>query len=1005
MAEPRKIGNFELLEKIGQGGMGAVFKAHQVTMERVVAVKILPPKFAKQPKFIERFTREARASARLNHVNIVNGIDVGQEGGVYYFAMEYIKGFTVKEQLKKGPIPEARAVEITLAIARALAHAHKNGIVHRDVKPDNVLIEEESGTPKLCDLGVARMEEEDEAEKGLTHTGQAIGTPHYISPEQASGAADIDAKTDLYSLGAMLYHIVTGSTMFQGATSAVVMSKQISEKAVHPADLGVQNKAVVAVLAKLLTKDRNDRYASAEKLAEDLERLQRNEPPKNADLPGSKFPFQPAKAALMSAPKKTTATGLAPVGEKTARLSRRMGRRHEVPIGAILGGGAAVLVLLVVLSGVGGSSTPKPEKKPPPSKPVAANTPLAMPTPTPPPIERPPVNTEPTVPVPSPDTKPLGILPTSVEPANLKPETPDTTQKPEVAPEPPKPVDEPKEDFRKLIAHGLDLAKDAKFDEAADLLKTLKTADRLSDAEKTSTAARAAGYAGLAELKTLVADALKKNPGKLEAEQVFRSKRVSGKLVGADDKGILARGPNIETTQPWSGLTLEQLKDVTVATLEKVPPSVALGLAVVAWDRGDEQFAVDALREIASTDPNAKIIAGEIELTRKQKKETETAAKLEALKKAVQAAWARSDGALQAGLLGEYYGIGQRLTSFATLPSDRKLTTSQVDAQINFAMTQANFAGTGLNEQFCVCWTGVLRVAKAGRYKFFTDSGDGSRLYLDGKLVVDNDGSRRDSQEKEGETDLGAGDHPLKLDFFYNKGGAACKLSWQGDGIEKQIVPAAVLFHKGAPGPATSAPAPTPSGPASEDAWKQAVNLKALIDPKRDAVAGFWKIQNGAVVSDKAKPAVLQIPYRPPEEYDFRIVFTRVEGNCEVVQILSRLGRAFDWMMGGWSNTVFGFEMIDNLDAEKNPTAVKSKSCLENNRQYTAFVQVRKTSIAAYLDGNLIRKWTTDYTNLRANDQLRLRDENLLGIGSWESIVTFHSIELLEITGKGTPTR
>src|SRR5689334_19177810 len=138
MAEMRKIANFELLERIGQGGMGTVFKARQVSMDRVVALKVLPPSMAKQKKFIERFVREARASARLNHPNIVNGIDVGHDNGLYYFAMEYVEGENLIDTVKKGRLSEARCIDIGKAISAALSHAHAHGILHRDIKPDNI---------------------------------------------------------------------------------------------------------------------------------------------------------------------------------------------------------------------------------------------------------------------------------------------------------------------------------------------------------------------------------------------------------------------------------------------------------------------------------------------------------------------------------------------------------------------------------------------------------------------------------------------------------------------------------------------------------------------------------------------------------------------------------------------------------------------------------------------------------------------------------------------------
>ncbi|MCX7806298.1 MAG: serine/threonine protein kinase, partial [Planctomycetota bacterium] len=222
------IGNYELMERIGQGGMGTVFRARQISMDRVVALKVLTPRLASNKAFVERFMREARASAKLNHPNVIQGIDVGEAGGYYYFAMEYVDGPTIRKVLQdEGHFPPARALDIVIQIASALDHARANGLVHRDIKPDNIMLTK-TGIAKLCDLGLARMTSED---SGLTLAGQAVGTPHYIAPEQARGVQDIDIRADIYSLGATFYHMTVGKTLFVGNSSADIMSKHIVEEA------------------------------------------------------------------------------------------------------------------------------------------------------------------------------------------------------------------------------------------------------------------------------------------------------------------------------------------------------------------------------------------------------------------------------------------------------------------------------------------------------------------------------------------------------------------------------------------------------------------------------------------------------------------------------------------------------------------------------------------------------------------------------------------------------
>ena len=227
----REVGGFELLGKIGQGGMGSVFRARQKSLDRIVALKILPPSVAKDAKFIERFQREARASAKLNHPNIVQGIDVGQDPatGLWYFAMELVDGPSLLTVLKQqGALPEERVLRIAMDMARALQAAAKEGIVHRDIKPDNILLSS-TGQAKLADLGLAKQVREDAS---LTQAGMALGTPFYMAPEQIRGQLDqLDQRTDLYALGGTLFHLVTGRKPFEGETGAVIMTRHLTEAA------------------------------------------------------------------------------------------------------------------------------------------------------------------------------------------------------------------------------------------------------------------------------------------------------------------------------------------------------------------------------------------------------------------------------------------------------------------------------------------------------------------------------------------------------------------------------------------------------------------------------------------------------------------------------------------------------------------------------------------------------------------------------------------------------
>ncbi len=276
--DAQTIAGFELLSKLGEGGMGVVYKAHQASMDRVVALKVLPERLAKDKQFVSRFFREARVAARLDHPNIVRGIDVGSSGSDYFFVMEYVEGEDVGNVLeKRGKLPEREALEIVVQVARALQHAQEHNMIHRDIKPDNVLLTPD-GTAKLLDLGLARSTSGELTR--MTVTGTAMGTPHYISPEQARGESDIDIRTDIYSLGVSLYHILVGTPPFDGETVAVIITKTLTEipPTVHEVVPEV-SEATSRVVEKMMSKEKGSRHTTPAEVIEDIEMILSGEEP------------------------------------------------------------------------------------------------------------------------------------------------------------------------------------------------------------------------------------------------------------------------------------------------------------------------------------------------------------------------------------------------------------------------------------------------------------------------------------------------------------------------------------------------------------------------------------------------------------------------------------------------------------------------------------------------------------------------------------------------------
>jgi serine/threonine protein kinase len=274
----QRIPGYKIKRKLGSGAMATVFLAKQESLDRLVAVKVLPKKFSDNEKFVERFYKEGRAAAQLNHPNIVSAVDVGKAGEHYYFVMEYVEGPTVYDSVKEHKrFDEARAIDIVTQVARALEHAHKRGFIHRDIKPKNIMLAP-NGRVKLADLGLARAMSDEEAARA--EMGRAYGTPYYISPEQIRGELKIGPTADIYGLGATFYHMVTGRVPFEGKNPSAVMHKHLKAELVPPDHLNPKLSAGCAqVIEKMMAKHASDRYQNTTDLLHDLELIAKGESP------------------------------------------------------------------------------------------------------------------------------------------------------------------------------------------------------------------------------------------------------------------------------------------------------------------------------------------------------------------------------------------------------------------------------------------------------------------------------------------------------------------------------------------------------------------------------------------------------------------------------------------------------------------------------------------------------------------------------------------------------
>ena len=308
MSNPQNIiinDRYELHERIGRGGMADVFMARDLLLDRDVAVKILFPEHAVDPNFVERFRREAQSVAGLNHPNIVGVYDWGQTGNTYFMAMEFVKGRTLAEVLRRqGRLTARSAASVGGSIANALAYAHRNNVVHRDIKPANILMAS-NGDIKVVDFGIARALDSAH-DGGLTQDGAVMGTATYFSPEQAKGDG-LDLRSDLYSLGIVLYELVTGKPPFSGESALATAYKQVHDVPTrmkdHAADVP---QALEAIVSKCMAKEPTRRYATAEQLRDDLRYFLNNQPTMamdevriaNGQAPRGSFDFDQATSVM-----------------------------------------------------------------------------------------------------------------------------------------------------------------------------------------------------------------------------------------------------------------------------------------------------------------------------------------------------------------------------------------------------------------------------------------------------------------------------------------------------------------------------------------------------------------------------------------------------------------------------------------------------------------------------------------------------------------------------------
>ncbi len=396
----KRIGNYEILEEIGEGGMGIVYKAKQKGLDRVVALKVLLPNLSRKKSFVERFMREARNAAKLDHPNIVTIFEVGTDKDSYFFSMKFVEGEDLADILLKGPLPLKDAVDLTCQIADGLSHAHQIGVIHRDIKPANIIVDKKKRAV-ITDFGIARAAWEEK----LTVTGQSIGTIEYMSHEQFEGSSNLDQRTDVYSLGATLYRMITGASPYPGDTTQEVMYKKI--KGDYPAPTEVNRSLppwVNGVVAKAMEQSRNKRFKTASEFAEALkaglagelpEEMYKTPKAKAADLESKDEPVPVRDEKTIVSSK----GGAGAAAEATGEMKKPDIKGESMAIVAVGIGALLFLVIVGVVLGLvvkfyfkDGTDAPAvstPDAVPPVEDPMATEEPVKPTAPKPAPAPEP----------------------------------------------------------------------------------------------------------------------------------------------------------------------------------------------------------------------------------------------------------------------------------------------------------------------------------------------------------------------------------------------------------------------------------------------------------------------------------------------------------------------------------------------------------------------------------------------------------------------------------------
>ena len=970
----QQLGVYKLVRKLGEGGMGAVYLATDPT-GKSVAVKVLPRHLGTNAEFVKRFRREADAATQLKHPNIIGATFAGEDLGYHYYVMEYCDGMPLDKLLvAQKTLPIAQAIAISLEVARGLKYAHDLGIIHRDIKPSNIILARD-GEAKVLDLGLSKNIG-DSALSFKTVTGAVLGTPHYISPEQAQGEKSVDGRSDIYSLGATLYHLITGRTPFDGATALEILSKHVNTVLPNPQDLREEiPDPVVHVLERMMAKEPADRYRDCGELITDLVEAQEGRTPKSQGIAASLTTIAPSARR-------------APLRKRPATIRRASARSNPKNLTLIAGGvAAAVVVLLIVL--MSGPSSP----------------PVSVPAPGP--TVRPPV-----VKGPEPEKTGFDVGTWEKSVAELPPEA--RVKSVHARLKTLNPGYDGSESEHQ-INHGRVTRLHLRHPSLRDLTPLRALVD-LRELELTKTE-----VSDLSPLKDSKLTLLVLDGDKVSDLRPLRTMKDLGivaltnlplrdlsALEGLDLARLTVKGCPVTDLSPLKRVRLRELHcDFDAKRDTEVLKSMPL-LEQVNGVPVEEFWRKLRLTEPASAEPDAPVAQDPLSIA------------LAKLKKLNPDWGGRETHSTQDGGVSELTIVAIGITDLTPLSS--LSTLRRLDVSGYWSMSERKEYRSTLKD------LSPLRGLKLRELEFHhTDVSDLSPLQ--GMPLERLDAGSSAIQDLSPLRGM-----PLKvLGIGYTEvrnlsplvGMPLASLHMERinipdltplRGLPLQSLDAALDPQKhgaliasiktlqrlnGTPvADFIKASVPVAPPPAAETAlWKGALDLIPHIDVSRDTVVGPWRKEGGKIYCDGGENAVLRIPYEPPAEYDFRIIYSRTSGHCATAQFLTREGRNFFWEMGGYGNSNSGFAMIGGKGSADNAT--RNSLTLRDSQRYVSLIEVRKDRVTAIVDGKKLSEWQPSMGEIGTDQGWCVDVPGLIGLGNCESQTTFELVQVRDVTGRG----